>query len=69
MRCARCERRQRKNFGRPPGNRLIQINAAARLPQNWRMAPLSTIEVAAIATIALSLAAIGVVLFSMWAAP
>ena len=47
---------------------MIQINAAAGLPPpKWRMAPLSKIEVGAIAIIVFSLAVIAFVLFSILA--
>jgi hypothetical protein len=48
---------------------LIQINAATRLPSKWSMASrrISNIEVAGIATIVLSVAAVlAVVLLSAW---
>jgi hypothetical protein len=49
---------------------MIQIKAAARLPPKWRMARrLSTIEVAAMAIIILSVAVIAFVGFSIWAEP
>jgi|SRR5215813_10664869 len=50
-------------------NGMIQINAAARLPPKGRTTSrrLSIIEVAALATIVVSVVMIALLLFSMWA--
>ena len=57
---------------RPSGREggMIQINAAARMPQKWRMAfdlrRVFNIEVVGIATIVLSVAALVIILLSVW---